>query len=55
LIGEEMEFVFGKKKNPQAVQDLVSALRDFEVTGSLYIGYPIFDINDEEPRYCWRS
>ena len=42
-----MEFVFGKKKNPQAVQDLVSALRDFEVTGSLYIGYPIFDINDD--------
>lgn len=42
-----MDFVFGKKKNPQAVQDLVKALRDFDVNGSLYIGYPIFDINDD--------
>lgn len=42
-----MDFVFGKKKNPQAVQDLVKALREFDVTGSLYIGYPIFDINDD--------
>ncbi|RQE49165.1 RNA helicase [Pseudomonas aeruginosa] len=42
-----MDFIFGKKKNPQAVQDLVKALREFDIDGSLYIGYPIFDINDD--------
>lgn len=42
-----MDVVFGKKKNPQAVHELVGALRKFDVTGSLYIGYPIFDINDD--------
>jgi len=42
-----MDFIFGKKKNPQAVQDLVRALRDFAIEGSLYIGYPIFDVNDD--------
>lgn len=42
-----MDFVFGKKKNPQAVDDLVSALRVLDLEGSLYIGYPIFEINED--------
>lgn len=41
-----MDFVFGKKKNPQAVDELVQALHDLDIEGSLYIGYPIFEINE---------
>lgn len=42
-----IDFVFGKKKNHQAVDALVNALQHEDMEGSLYIGYPIFDIDDE--------
>ncbi|QEU02744.1 DEAD/DEAH box helicase [Pseudomonas oryzihabitans] len=42
-----MDFVFGKKKNPQAVQELVDVLSGLALEGSLYIGYPIFDVNED--------
>lgn len=41
-----IDFVFGKKTNPQAVNDLVESLKGLDLTGSLYIGYPIFDVDD---------
>lgn len=41
-----MDFVFGKKKNPQAVDELVQSLRTLDIEGSLYIGYPIFEVNE---------
>ena len=41
-----IDFIFGKKSNPQAVSDLVESLKDLDLTGSLYIGYPIVDVDD---------
>lgn len=43
-----IEFVFGKKSNPQGVNGLVEQLSQLDVEGTLYIGYPIFDVDDDE-------
>lgn len=42
-----IDFVFGKKANPQAVQFLVDSLKQISLNGTLYIGYPIFDVDDD--------
>ncbi|ELI4232333.1 DEAD/DEAH box helicase [Salmonella enterica] len=42
-----IDFVFGKKSNPVAIDDLVSCLSSFDVEGTLYIGYPMFDSGNE--------
>ncbi|MCK8556777.1 hypothetical protein [Yersinia ruckeri] len=42
-----IDFVFGKKDNPQAVENLVDCLSKLSLDGTLYIGYPIFDVDDE--------
>lgn len=42
-----LDFVFGKKTNPQAVNGIVEKLRHADFEGTLYIGYPIFDVDDE--------
>lgn len=42
-----IEFVFGKRANPQVVNGLVNQLSGLDVEGTLYIGYPIFDVDDE--------
>ncbi|BBC40541.1 hypothetical protein FA893_11165 [Photobacterium damselae subsp. piscicida] len=42
-----IEYVFGKKSNPQAVECLVDCLDGLELEGTLYVGYPIFDVDDD--------
>lgn len=43
-----MEYVIGKKSNPQAVDALIKALQVLEIkNGILYIGYPILTTADE--------
>ncbi|WP_157955181.1 DEAD/DEAH box helicase [Halomonas denitrificans] len=42
-----LDIVFGKKSNPQAVDILVESLKQSSASGTLYIGYPIFDVDDE--------
>lgn len=42
-----IDFVFGKKSNPQAVDDLVKSLHDRNYKGTLYVGFPIFDVDDD--------
>ncbi len=42
-----IEYVFGKKSNPQAVECLVECLSAVELEGTLYVGYPIFDVDDD--------
>ncbi len=42
-----LDIVFGKKSNPQAVDILVDSLKKSNASGTLYIGYPIFDVDDE--------
>ena len=42
-----IDFVFGKKSNPAAVDALVSSLSSFDAEGTLYIGYPMFDSGNE--------
>ncbi|MET4162165.1 superfamily I DNA and RNA helicase [Marinobacterium sp. MBR-111] len=42
-----IDFVFGKKTNPQAVNGLVDQLKELDLDGTLYIGYPIFDVDDD--------
>lgn len=41
-----LDIVFGKKTNPPAVTALVDVLRDASLTGTLYIGYPVFGGDD---------
>lgn len=42
-----LDIVFGKKNNPRAVEILVEALQQAPIDGTLYIGYPIFEADDE--------
>lgn len=42
-----IDFVFGKKINPSAVDQLVESLSSFDVEGTLYIGYPMFESGDD--------
>lgn len=42
-----IDIIYGKKSNPHATQLVVDSLKELECEGSLYIGYPIFDINSE--------
>lgn len=43
-----IDFVFGKKVNPTAIDQLVQCFSTFEdVEGTLYIGYPMFESGDE--------
>ncbi|HDU6057023.1 TPA: hypothetical protein RFW73_004830, partial [Klebsiella quasipneumoniae subsp. similipneumoniae] len=42
-----IDFVFGKKDNPNAVDGLVNCVSSLDLNGTLYIGYPIFDVDDE--------
>lgn len=43
-----IDFVFGKKVNPTAVDQLVQCFSTFEdLKGTLYIGYPMFESGDE--------
>lgn len=42
-----IDFVFGKKNNPVAVEDLVGCLSLLDADGTLYIGYPMFDSGNE--------
>ncbi len=41
-----IDIVFGRKSNPQAIDELVTEIKKLDLTGSLYIGYPIFDLNE---------
>lgn len=41
-----LDIVYGKKTNPQAVETLVSKLRDQDWNGTLYVGYPVFGSDD---------
>lgn len=41
-----IDIVFGRKNNPQAIDELVTEIKKLDLTGSLYIGYPIFDLNE---------
>uniref|UniRef100_UPI003F66C532 hypothetical protein n=1 Tax=Aeromonas hydrophila TaxID=644 RepID=UPI003F66C532 len=42
-----IDFVFGKKNNPVAVDNLVKCLSHCQdVEGTLYIGYPMFESSD---------
>ncbi len=42
-----IDYVFGKKSNPQAVESLVGCLNKLDLNGTLYVGYPIFDVDDD--------
>lgn len=42
-----IDYVFGKKSNPQAVENLVDCLNRVDLNGTLYVGYPIFDVDEE--------
>jgi superfamily I DNA and RNA helicase len=42
-----MQVVFGTKRNPLAADALIHALQPFNLTGTLYIGYPIVAAADE--------
>ncbi len=42
-----IDYVFGKKSNPQAVENLVECLNKIDLNGTLYVGYPIFDVDDD--------
>lgn len=42
-----LEVVYGKSVNPMSMESLVNSLSGVNWTGTLYIGYPIFDIDDE--------
>jgi superfamily I DNA and RNA helicase len=41
-----LDIVYGKKSNPQAIETLVSKLRELDLTGTLYVGYPVFGGDD---------
>lgn len=42
-----IDFVFGKKSNPQRVDELVAKLQEQDFEGTLYVGFPIFDVDDD--------
>lgn len=42
-----IDIVFGRRSNPQAVKMLVDEIKNLDLSGTLYIGYPIFDVNDD--------
>lgn len=42
-----IDFVFGKKNNPVAIDDLVDYLSRLDAVGTLYIGYPMFDSGED--------
>ncbi|EPN9924290.1 hypothetical protein ACT46I_002564 [Proteus mirabilis] len=42
-----IDFVFGKKNNPVAIDDLVDCLSRLDAVGTLYIGYPMFDSGED--------
>ncbi|MCH7336184.1 ATP-binding domain-containing protein [Acinetobacter sp. NIPH 2699] len=43
-----IDFVFGKKVNPAAIDQLVQCFSSFDgVEGTLYIGYPMFESGDD--------
>jgi superfamily I DNA and RNA helicase len=43
-----LDFVLGEKRNPLAADQLIAALTDDGLTGTLYIGYPVLASLDEQ-------
>lgn len=41
-----LDFVIGKKGNPKAVDALIDVLRNQDWDGTVYIGYPIFSVDE---------
>lgn len=41
-----IDIIFGKKTNPNAIDAIVKQIKPMNITGTLYIGYPVFDIDE---------
>ncbi len=54
-IDSELDVIFGEYRDTTAVETFVKACRAANLTGTLYIGYPVLAIDDDKSNLmqCW--
>lgn len=50
-VDNELDIVFGEYRDRQAVNNFVTAVRNSNLTGTLYIGYPVLAVDDEKVEF----
>lgn len=46
--GSELDVIFGEFKDQEAVPNFVASVREAQLDGTLYIGYPVLSVDDEK-------